>query len=227
VSLGDLRVLHEDEDVFAIDKPSGLAVHPGYARERDTVVARLAAARSGPVHLLHRLDRGTSGVLLVAQTPAAAARFGAAFRASRVDKTYLAIVRGSPPAEALVDHAIPVDEGGPRADAVTLVRTIAVVQVEGSPLRETRYALVEAAPRTGRFHQVRRHLKHLGHPIVGDTNYGKSEHDRFVRERFGLARLALHAARIIVRDEDGRALVDVASPLADDMRETAVRMGLG
>jgi len=189
-------------------------------------VARLAAALKGPVHLLHRLDRGTSGVLLVADSPVAAARYGRAFSGSRVDKEYLALVRGAPPAEILVDHPIPCDEGGARVSALTLVRTLAVASLEASPLREKRYAVVHALPRTGRFHQVRRHLKHLAHPIVGDTNYGKSEHDRFVRERFGLSRLALHASRLVVRDEAGEVLVDVSSPLAEDLRGTLERMGL-
>lgn len=226
-TLAGLVVLCDHEDFFAVDKPSGLAVHPGLSRERDTVVARLRGARGEPVHLLHRLDRGTSGVLLVAKTPAAAARFGRAFEASRVDKEYLAIVRGAPPLSVVVDHAIPADEGGPRVSAVTRVQTLATCTIASSPLREKRYGLVRAAPETGRFHQVRRHLKHLGHPLVGDTNYGKSEHDRFVRERYALARLALHAARIVVRDEEGTVLAAVASPLASDMRHACERMGLG
>ncbi len=225
-TLGGLVVLRSEEAFFAIDKPSGLPVHPGLSRERDTVVARLGAALGGPVHLLHRLDRGTSGVLLVATTPSAAARFGRAFQASRVDKAYLALVRGAPPLEVEVDHPIPSDEGGPRVPAQTRVSTLATCVIDGSPLREKRYAFVRAVPRTGRFHQVRRHLKHLGHPIVGDTNYGKSEHDRFVRERFGLARLALHASRIVVRDEDGSVLADVEAPLARDLGEACARMDL-
>lgn len=225
-TIGGLVLLHRDEDLFAFDKPSGLAVHPGLSRERDTVVARLGAAFAGPVHLLHRLDRGTSGALLVAASPAAAARFGAAFAASRVDKEYLALVRGAPPDEVLIDHAIPRDEGGERIDAVTMVRTLAIVSVPNSPLREKRYALVHAAPRTGRFHQVRRHLKHLGHPILGDTTYGKSEHDRFVRDRFGLARLALHAARIVVKADSGAVVVDVCAPVPADLGDPLERMGL-
>ncbi len=225
-TLGGLVVIHRESDYFAIDKPSGLPVHPGLSRERDTVVARLGAALGGCVHLLHRLDRGTSGVLLVATGAIAAARFGRAFSTGRVEKEYLALVRGAPPDAVEVDHPIPRDEGGDRVSAVTHVRTLAVTTLADSPLREKRYALVTAAPRTGRFHQVRRHLKHLGHPIVGDTNYGKSEHDRFVRERTGLARLALHAAHIVVRDDDGAVLADVAAPLADDLGQALLRLGL-
>lgn len=215
-----LVVLFEDDAMLVIDKPSGLAVHRGIADERDTVATRLAALRPGPVHLVHRLDRGTSGVLVVAKTREVAAALGAELAAGAVEKVYWAIVRGVPPAEALVDHPIPRDEGGPRVPAMTDVRTLAVGALEGSALRETRYALVEARPRTGRFHQVRRHLKHLGHPLVGDTTYGRSEHNRALRAACGLDRLALHALSV-------RALgVTVTAPLPADLARALDALGL-
>ncbi len=216
----DLVVLYEDDAMLVIDKPSGLAVHRGLAAERDTVATRLAAARPGKVHLVHRLDRGTSGALVVARSPEAAAMLGAAFAGGAVDKDYLAIVRGSPPAEVLVDHPVPRDEGGERVPATTRVRTLATGVLEASTLRERRYALVEARPRTGRFHQVRRHLKHLGHPLIGDTTYGRSEHNRVVREACGLDRLALHAHRVRI------GAVTVVAPLPPDLVQACLVLGL-
>ena len=192
-----LAVLYEDEALLAIDKPSGLPVHRGLDGSDDNVVIRLAAlgfART--VAPVHRLDRATSGVLVCAKTPAAATALGAAFATGRVHKRYIALVRGSLKGARDVDHPIPRDEGGSRIDARTRVTPLAEVTIEDSPLREQRYTLVCAEPHTGRFHQVRRHLKHLGHPVIGDANYGRSEHNRFVRDRFGLARLALHAESI-------------------------------
>jgi tRNA pseudouridine65 synthase len=214
-----LVVLHEDDAMIVIDKPSGLAVHRGLSPDRDTVVARLLAA-GRPPHVVHRLDRATSGALVVAQTAASAARLVEAFAAGAVEKEYLAIVRGAPPPDVHVDHPIPRDEGGARVDAVTDVRTLAVGELLASSLRERRYALVAASPRTGRFHQVRRHLKHLGHPIVGDTTYGRSEHNRAVREATGLGRLALHAARVVV---GGTAVV---APLPEDLVRACAALGL-
>jgi tRNA pseudouridine65 synthase len=213
-------VLFEDDAMMVIDKPSGLAVHRGMADERDTVATRLAALRPGPVHLVHRLDRGTSGALVVAKTREAAAALGAELAAGEVEKVYLAIVRGVPPQEVLVDHAIPRDEGGPRVPAITAVRTLAEGLLEGSPLRERRYALVEARPRTGRFHQVRRHLKHLGHPLVGDTTYGRSEHNRAVRDACGLDRLALHARSLRVLG------ITVRAPVPPDLARALDALGL-
>lgn len=215
-----LVVLFEDDAMLVIDKPSGLSVHRGLAAERDTVATRLAAQRMGPVHLVHRLDRGTSGALVIAKTREAAAALGAELADGSVEKVYLAIVRGVPPAEVLVDHPIPCDEGGSRVAATTHLRTLATGTLEGSTLRERRYSLVEARPQTGRFHQVRRHLKHLGHPLVGDTTYGRSEHNRAVRAACGLDRLALHACSIRIGG------VTVAAPVPADLARALGALGL-
>ncbi|MFO0550350.1 MAG: pseudouridine synthase [Polyangiaceae bacterium] len=203
-------VLYEDRSVMVVDKPSGLAVHPGYAPERDTLVSRLR--RLGPnLSPVHRLDRGTSGVVLVAKDREAARALGEAFASGGIEKRYVAWVRGVPPDAQLVEHPIPKDEGGPKVDAATWVYRLQTVQVSQSVLRERRYSLVEARPLTGRFHQIRRHLKHLGNPILGDTTYGRSEHNAFVAELFGLNRLALHAISIAFESPSG-GRVEVESP---------------
>jgi tRNA pseudouridine65 synthase len=174
-----------------VDKPAGVVVHRGWADDDGGVLVRLRAQLGRRVWPVHRLDRGASGALAFALTAEAAAALGRAFAegadpagGGAVDKRYLALVRGHPPAEVVVDHPIPGREGGPRVPAVTEVRRLGTWE---------RYALVEARPRTGRLHQIRRHLKHLSCPIIGDVNYGKGEHNRLFRARFGLDRLALHA----------------------------------
>ncbi len=219
--IAGLSVLYEDERVIAVDKPSGLAVH-GLARTTgDDLVSRLRGERLdlAPVH---RLDRATSGVLLLAKGPAAARELGQAFQGGLVQKIYVAAVRGEvEPAEVLVDHPIPRDDGAERVAAQTWVRGLATVTIAASPLRERRYSLALARPLTGRFHQVRRHLKHLSHPILCDANYGKSEHDRFVRQGFGLSRLALHARRLVLE-----GWLDVTAPMPDDLAEPLTRLGL-
>ncbi len=107
---------------------------------------------------------------------------------------------------------IPKDEGQARVPAQSTLRMLGSVRVASSTLREQRYALIEAVPHTGRFHQVRRHAKHLGHPVIGDTTYGRSEHNRFVAESFGLARLALHARGLTIEP-----WLRVTSPLPDEL----------
>ena len=103
--------------------------------------------------------------------------------------------------------------------------TLATRAVEGSPLRERRYTWIEALPETGRCHQVRRHAKHPGHPVIGDANYGRSEHNRFLAERAGLRRLALHAASIELIHPATRAPLRVAAPLPDDLASPLAALG--
>lgn len=200
-----VAILHRDARCVVVDKPAGLSTHRGWDADEDALLQRVRDAVGAYVHPVHRLDRGASGVVLFALDADAARGFSEAWGAA--EKTYLAITRGHPPAHAIVDHPIPNAEGGPRVPAVTEVWT-----------RETfgRYALVEARPRTGRLHQVRRHLKHLSCPLIGDANYGKSEHNRLFRERFGLARLALHCASLCVAHPDGGVL-DARAALPEDL----------
>ena len=219
-------MLHRDDDLLVVDKPSGLAMHRGAAVEHDTVAARLAEHEPG-ASAVHRLDRGTSGALVVARHAGAARALAGAFEAGLVAKRYVALVRGAvEPEDVLVDHAIPGDEGGPRVPARTRIRGLATIAMTRSPLREARYSWIEARPETGRFHQVRRHAKHLGHPIVGDANYGRSEHNVLVRERFGIARLALHALAITLPPHGERATpLTMRAPLPEAFVETLVAMG--
>ncbi|MBW2526485.1 MAG: pseudouridylate synthase [Deltaproteobacteria bacterium] len=194
-----------------------MLVHRGWGRE-DVVVVDLVREITGrPAHPLHRLDRGASGVLAFACTPAIARQLQPAFHDGRAHKRYLALVRGHAPEHLLVDHPIPNKPRGPRVDAVTEIRLLGVFE---------RYSLVEARPRTGRLHQIRRHLKHLSLPVIGDANYGKSEHNRLLRERFGLNRLALHCLELELEHPRTGAALTVRAPLPPDLAEPLERMGL-
>ncbi len=192
-------VLHADDACVVVDKPSGMIVHRGWANDRDDLLRAVRDAVGRHVFPVHRLDRGASGAVLFALSRRAASAFGRAFAAGRVEKRYLALTRGHPPAEGVVDHPIENEPGGRRVPAVTAFRVLGT---------SGRYALVEAAPRTGRLHQIRRHLKHLSCPLIGDVRYGKGEHNRFFREEHGLHRLALHAAVLAFdRPETGERVV--------------------
>jgi tRNA pseudouridine65 synthase len=218
-------------ETFAVfDKPSGLLVHEGWGRADVTAVA-LARRAIGDALPVHRLDRATSGALVFARSSAAARDLHEAFERGDVDKIYIALVRGEPPPTAHVEHPIPRREGGPRVDAVTFVRTLwsGDVTFDDASRDERirpveRYALVEAAPKTGRLHQVRRHLKHLGHPVLGDANYGRGEHNRALARRAGLVRLALHA-RAIAFDADGERRF-VEAPLPEDLAKPFAELGV-
>lgn len=197
-----------------MDKPSGLAVHRGQSRDPVHALQLVRDTVGAYVYPVHRLDRATSGVLVFALDKDAAAALGRAFEQGAVEKRYLALVRGAPPAHVRVDHALSREDGDPRA-AVTEITTLA---------RYGRYALVEARPETGRTHQIRRHLKHLSCPIIGDVRYGKGEHNRLFRERHGLHRLALHAASLTLTDPATTERVTIESPLPELLQMTVAAL---
>ena len=205
-----LSILFRDESLIAVDKPAGLAVHRGWAREPDVAMVRLRDQIGARVFPVHRLDRATSGVLLFTLSPEMAARVCESFAKGKTRKTYLALVRGVPPEEILVDHPLPPGEDT-RAPRVSAQTRVIRHEVFG------RYSLVEARPLTGRLHQVRRHLKHISCPLIGDVNYGKGEHNRLFRERYGLHRLFLHATRLCLPHPAQGANLDITSPLPADL----------
>jgi len=215
--MSHFTLIHRDDRIAAFAKPSGLLVHRGWGND-DIVAVDLARAAVGArVHPVHRLDRATSGVLLFALDPESAAALGRAFEAGLVHKVYLALVRGVAPDEGVIDNPVPKTEGGPRIPAVTAFRR----RYAGE-----RWSLVEARPRTGRLHQIRRHLKHISHPIVGDVNYGKGDINRLFRERFGLRRLALHAAELrFLHPFSGDEITIRASP-PPDLTEPFAQLGI-
>jgi 23S rRNA pseudouridine1911/1915/1917 synthase len=205
---GPLALLHEDADIVVLNKPAGLVVHPGAGRERGTLVHRLLwrypeiaqVGGAGRPGIVHRLDRGTTGVLVIARSERAYAILSTAFAERRIDKIYLAVAYGSPrPPQGLVELAV---GRHPRR------RKEMAVAPAGRPAR-TRYRAIAAAAgisvlrvglETGRTHQIRVHLKAIGHPLVGDPVYGEARWRSLVpparRYLEGFARPALHAWRI-------------------------------
>jgi len=198
-------ILHHDARCVVVDKPSGLATHRGWDDSDDALLQRVRDTVNKYVYPVHRLDRGASGAVLFALDKVAAAAFSAAWL--EADKRYLAITRGHPPEHVVIDHPVPRAPGEERVPAVTEITRLDVFG---------RYALVEARPRTGRLHQIRRHLKHISCPLIGDVRYGKGEHNRLFRTQHGLHRLALHCAVLSVAHPDGGSLA-VTCALAPDL----------
>lgn len=213
-------LLYRDEHLVVVDKPSGLLVHRGWGDDEVVALSLVRDAIGAYVYPVHRLDRGTSGVLAFALNEEVAAALHGAFERGEVGKRYLALVRGVAPAEGVVDHPIPRREGGPRVEARTAFRLV------GASPRE-RCSLVEARPATGRLHQVRRHLKHIGHPLIGDANYGKGALNRHYRDAFGLGRLALHAASLSFAHPVTAAPLYIEAPLPPDLAGPLAALGLG
>ncbi len=214
-----VELLLVDSHIVVANKPSGLLVHRGWDKDDDVAMFRVRDALGSHVYPVHRLDRGTSGALLFARTREVAAILARAFEERLVSKSYLALVRGTPPEEGVIDYAIEKREDGPRVPAVTRFRRIGCSSVD-------RCALVLAHPETGRLHQVRRHLRHINHPLVGDVRHGSGAINRHYRAEYGLCRLALHAHRIAFRHPVTGEPVDVVAPVPEDLAAPLARLGL-
>jgi tRNA pseudouridine65 synthase len=279
-----LPILFQDDDLVAVHKPAGLLVHRteldrgerAFALQvvRDQIGRRVYAA--------HRLDRGTSGVLLFGLRPEVGRALGALFEGREVHKTYLAVVRGHPSAEGTIDHPLrrqpderemvashalqsegsrPVSFGtGAPTPARTRPRALAEVDKAGrgsgppvdAPTTEaqealtryrrlataelphrvdryptSRYALLELEPVTGRRHQLRRHLKHASHPIVGDATYGKARHNRLFEVLFDCRRLLLACVEVRLPHPVTGEPLTITAPLAEDFAAVVGQLGWG
>ena len=214
-----LEILYRDDDLVAVHKPAGLMVHRSDLDRRETrfAVQLLRAQLGRHVFPAHRLDRGTSGVLLFAFDACTAARLGQAFESRAIEKRYLAVVRGWPEPTGSIEHPLRRLADGkdvpgsdaPRQDARTDYRRLCCAEVP-IPSRHhgtTRVALLEVSPHTGRQHQIRRHLKHISHPVLGDATYGKGPLNRAFARLFGTGQLLLACADLhLAHPADGRPL---------------------
>jgi 23S rRNA pseudouridine1911/1915/1917 synthase len=232
----ELAILYEDESALAVDKPPMLAVHPGGRHLSGTLIQRVHAhyglrgsPREGRPRLCHRIDRETSGVVLIGKDPRAHSALMGQFERREVEKEYLAIVRGVPSEEG---GTIDLPLAPARASRIGLKMAVAL---DGSPSRTdwsvvSRHrdcALIACRPTTGRQHQIRVHMDAIGHPLVGDKLYGVDER-LFQRHLDGplsaddlrtleLPRHALHSHRLAFLSPRSRQRIEVVSPLAPDL----------
>ncbi len=215
-----MTVLYRDDCLAVVDKPAGLMVHDSaLARgETDFAADRLREQFGKPIFLVHRLDRATSGCLLLAFDRDSASTLGKAVMAGGIEKDYLAVCRGWPAEQAFtVDHALDGGPGKPsKKPAQTAFEVLAKCELEmpSAGFATSRYALLRASPVSGRFRQIRRHLKHLSHHLIGDTSHGDGRHNRQFR-MLGIHRMLLHARQLrFAHPQSGTALV-VDAPVTD------------
>jgi len=222
----ELSILYRDDALLIVNKPAGIVVHRGWANDRVTLLDLARDAVGSWVYPAHRLDRQTSGALIFGLSTEVARRLERELAHARVDKRYVALVRGMAPDACFIDHPLAKEKGKERLPSQTDVRRLAHFEVANDETGVTRrYSWVEARPLTGRPHQIRRHLKHISHPIVGDVRYGKAEHNHLFRRRFGLERMVLHAAHVAFEHPvDGRPLA-LDAPLPPELSQLLETLG--
>lgn len=202
----ELDILYQDDELIAINKPAGMLVHRSWLDKHETVFAMQTLRDQIGQHVfpIHRLDRPTSGVLLFALNSEMARIMSEQFEQQQVQKSYLAVVRGYLQGEDRVDYPLKVildkiadkfSQPKEPQEAITDYQSLATVEMPypAGKHQTARYSLVELQPKTGRKHQLRRHMKHLFHPIMGDTKYGDLHQNRALMEKSGVERLMLHS----------------------------------
>jgi tRNA pseudouridine65 synthase len=212
-----LPVLFEDDDFIAVNKPPRLLVHKTELSTDRTAALQIVRNQLGHhVYPVHRLDRATSGILLFGKNPEAHKFAAAQFESRQVQKSYLAIIRGWPTeSTGLIDSALK-KENGEEQDAITAYEVLFKVDYPYAVTKfpTSRYSMLRAYPKTGRMHQIRRHLRRLSGPLIGDSNYGEGKHNRFFKEVLKVKHLLLFAESLVFYDKNDQK-ISVTCPLPD------------
>ncbi|MEX2321429.1 MAG: pseudouridine synthase [Saccharospirillum sp.] len=226
-----LRILYEDDWLLAVDKPAGLLMHPSWIDRSatDTLAGRVKQYLDGAaVHTVHRLDRPTSGVVLIGKTTGVARDLANQFANRSIEKLYWALARGFTAehfdcTRALVEEPDAVSDRKVQQNkaaqpAETRFNRLAIAEIGQAVSRYpiTRVSLLECRPDTGRKHQIRRHLKTLRHPILGDTRYGDRHHNHWAQQHLVMASLALRAMSLTVEHPVSGERLCLSAGLNDD-----------
>jgi len=225
-----LEILYQDEYIVAVNKPSGLLVHKSPIDKHETRFAlQLVRDQIGQyVYPVHRLDKPTSGILIFALSAEVAKEISLLFRENCIKKEYIAVVRGYTQEKEYIDYSlkqmldtkVQKEQGFSKESqkAQTSYERLATVELPYSVSRYpvARYSLVKLFPHTGRKHQLRRHMKHIFHPIVGDTKHGRGEHNKLFREKFDSHRLLLHSCRVTFKHPVSKEKIVIEADI-DDM----------
>lgn len=225
-----LLILHRDALIAAISKPSGLVVHRSeFASDRINCLSLLRKQLGLRVYPVHRLDRGASGLLLFALNPGAAGTLCRSFSERRVEKSYLALVRGYLPDEGLIDYPLADEPEKEPTPAQTQFRCLARLELPFAVGRygTARYSLSQIKPLTGRMHQIRKHFAHIRHPLIGDTNYGDGKHNQFFRLQFDFSRLALHAFSLTFSHPENQNEICLKAPLPPELSSLFQKLSIG
>lgn len=224
-----LEIIYQNEYLVAINKPNGLAVHRSKLVGNAEVFALqlLRDQLQQKVHTIHRLDRKTSGVLLFGLSNEVSGRVQKQFEERTVSKKYYAIVRGYTKDEETIDYDL-VNDNGKYQEAITTYRTLSRCElpIAFGKHSTSRYSLIQITPLTGRTHQIRRHLNHLRHPIIGDRPHGCNKQNKLFKEKWGLTNMMLHAENLRIKHPISNKEIEITARFPTEFSRMISTLGL-
>jgi tRNA pseudouridine65 synthase len=229
-----IPILYMDDDLVAVHKPAGLKMHRDEydRRDADVLLKKVRVQTGRWVFPVHRLDSPVSGIVLFAFGPEAARDMARQFRSHSVDKTYLAVTRGYVDPQGCIESPLTRNPYAPKAGqgqvaALTRYERLNTIELKVSVGRyaTSRYSLVAVYPRSGRMHQIRRHFRHIRHPLIGDTTYGDGRHNRFFRETFGCRHILLAAVELRLQHPRDGTPLHLVAPLAKNIQDVLNQIG--
>ena len=198
----ELDLIYEDETIICINKPNNVLVHHAFhsrnVADETSLLQAIEAQFKIKVYPIHRLDRKTSGIILLAKKTEFVSKFQALFTNNEIEKIYYGVVRGHAVKEKTIDSPVKGRDAKVHKEALTHLKTLAtvVLDIPVKPYESSRYSLVELKPKTGRMHQLRVHMNKISHPLIGDAKYGDKNHDMMYVANFGFQNLFLHAGQL-------------------------------
>lgn len=226
-----IPILFSDSNLVIVSKPNNILVHPSYyARNiKTTPLNEVLFEQLGEkLYPAHRLDHKTSGVIIFGKSSESVAEIRKQFEANTVIKEYYALVRGYTEMEGIIDTPVKNNDTGKYRDALTAYQTLSSVEVDipVQPYPKSRYSLVKLVPKTGRMHQLRKHMNKISHPIIGDHRYGNRHHNRMFEEQLNLPNLFLHARSIEFNDLKTNQPIRISAPFPDFWTDAMNKLGV-
>lgn len=197
-----LEIIFEDKYIICVNKPNNVLVHHAFLSrnvgDEDSLLQLIDKELNLKVYPIHRLDRKTSGMILMAKEKEFVSKFQELFIAKEIQKTYFGVVRGFSPESKIIDSPVKGRDANVHKEALTHLKTLEniILDIPVKPYDSSRYSLVELLPKTGRMHQLRVHSNKISHPLIGDTKYGDKNHDVMFEDNFGWKNLFLHAGQL-------------------------------
>lgn len=198
----NLEIIFEDEYLLCVNKPNNILVHHAFhsrnVADEDSLLQIIENEKGLKVYPIHRLDRKTSGIILLAKQTSYVSKFQELFTNNQIQKTYFGVVRGFSPDSKTIDSPVKGRDANVHKEALTELKTLEKVtlNIPVKPYDSSRYSLVELSPKTGRMHQLRVHANKISHPLIGDAKYGDKNHDMMFEQNFGWKNLFLHAGKL-------------------------------